>query len=264
MSALLRAMTAALILAGAMLAWPGGRPRAPLPAPLSLEGSGVEGMPTLRDSGGRILAANVRAVEPGRLYRASAFPVNARLTTADGEIPYPAALLGPDWFEFLRVRGVRRAVTLDTSEQAFWAEQGYYRYWEGQTGYAIAALRMPVPPEDAYGRNDRSALRAGAELARMMAALRPEDGAVMVHGDTGKDATGVAVAVYEAWRNHGWMEGGTLWAAITTRYLMSNRLLREAGPFAGPPARCASGQEGFVCAEWIGSLRKDVEFIAKL
>jgi hypothetical protein len=48
------------------------------------------------------------------------------------------------------------------------------------------------------------------------------------------------------------------------RYLASNRLLREADSFAGPPVSCASGQPGYVCPEWLSGLRSEVEFIAKL
>jgi hypothetical protein len=179
-------------------------------------------------------------------------------------MPYPAALLGPAWFDFLRARNVRQVVTLDAGDPAFWAEEGYYKYWAGQTGYAVALRRVPVAPADAYARSERSGLHAGAELIGILQRLRPEDGAVLVHGDTGKDGVGVAVAAYEAWRNRGAVAAEPLWTAITARYLLSNRLLGETGGFAGARARCPSGQEGYVCPDWLSSLRKDVEFVAKL
>jgi hypothetical protein len=206
----------------------------------------------------------VRAVEPGRLYRASSFPVNAQLVTPDGARPHAAALVGGEWFEFLRARNIRQVVTLDPADPAAWAEEGYYKYWRERTKYPITLRRIPVVAADAYARNERSGLHAGAELIGLMKGWRPEDGAVLVHGDTGKDGVGIAVATYEAWRNRGSVEPGTLWSAITARYLLSNQLLAETGPFAGTPARCPSGAEGYVCPEWLGALRKDVEFVARL
>jgi len=60
------------------------------------------------------------------------------------------------------------------------------------------------------------------------------------------------------------MDADALWNAVLARYELSDRLLREAAPVAARPTRCASGQEGYVCPEWLDALRRDVEFIAKL
>jgi len=264
MSPVLRLVAAFMLagLAAVALAGARGRPRAPTALPL--DASGVEGSPTLRDASGNVLAANLRVVEPGRLLRASSFPVNSTLRTPQGRLPYPAALVGREWFDFLRAHRVRTVVTLDPRDESLWAEDGYYDYWAKQTGYEITVVRVSVPGEDAYGRNERSGLRAGAELVRIVRRLRPEEGAVLVHGESGKDATGVAVAVYEMWRDRGWMDPDALWKAVLARYQASDGLLRDAGPVAGTPARCASGQTGYVCPEWLGPLRHDMEFIARL
>jgi hypothetical protein len=253
-----------LLLPGIAMAWIAGRPHSPRPTPLPLDDSGAAGETTLRDDRGRIVVANLRVVEPDRLYRSSSFPVNAEMATPAGMVPYAAALLGPDLFDRLRARNVRQVVALDDAESAFYAEQGYFKYWADQTGYVVTVTWLPVPADEAYGRSDRSALHAGAVLVSMMRERTPAQGAVLIHGESGKDATGVATAVYEAWRNQGWMERDTLWRAVTERYLASNRLLRETGPFAGQAVHCASGQEGYVCPEWLAALRKDVEYIAKL
>jgi hypothetical protein len=259
-----RLLTAMLVLPGLVMAWIAGRPRPPLPRPLLLDRAGVEGDPTVRDDQGRIVVANLRTVEAARLYRCSSFPVNAQMQTPQGAVPYPAAFLGPHLFEALRARNVRQVISLDEAESAFYAEQGYFKYWADQTGYAITVTWLPVAADEMYGRSDRSGLHAGAVLVSTLREGGVPAGAVLVHGESGKDATGVAAAVYETWRNQGWVERDTLWRDVTERYLASNRLLREVGPFAGRPSRCASGQEGFVCPEWLEALREDVEYIAKL
>ena len=261
---MLRPLIAVFVAAAAAVGWAGGHASAPAAPAIPLEGTGVEGETTLRDADGRIMVANFRLVEPERLYRASSFPVNATLDMPEGRRPAPAAYVGPTFFELLRARNVRQVVTLDEADHAFYAEEGYYRYWTERTGYAIALTHIPVAADDAYGRDDLSGLHAGAMLVSMMRGRAAGQGAVLVHGDAGKDGLGIAVAVYETWRNHAWTDRETLWQQVTARYVLSNRLLRDTGSLLGESVKCPSGQEGYVCPEWLSPLRGDVEFIAKL
>lgn len=234
-------------------------------AALSLTSDGIERDPTVTSREGQVLMFNLRTVEPRRLYRSSAFPRNVREAGPDGERVKPAALHNEEAFELVRSLGIRQVLLLTDSADDFYAEEGYFRYWRERTGYDVKVTCVPVAAEEAYGTTDRSGLHAAAVLVAHMRHHRPEDGAVLVQGEAGKDAVGVAVAGYELWRNRGRLDPDTLWRQVTARYLQSNRGLRDVpGDTEGVrPGRCAQG-EAFVCAEWLAARRWELESVAGL
>lgn len=186
-------------------------------APLDLSGDGVQASPVVQDTQGQTLAYNFRAVEPGVLYRASEFN---RERTASGQ---PVAFQDGQLFEFLRKLNVHRVITLAPLED-FYGEQGYFQYWTQRTGYQVTTTSVIVEPADVYGTNDRSGLHAAAELMSVMRARRREDGAVLIHGEAGKDTIGIMAAAYELARTVDHGDESSAWSAVVRRYLASNTL----------------------------------------
>lgn len=260
---------AAVPLAAAMVAlglclWLAGRPR-PQRSPLPLEGDGVEQSANVRDGDGRLTFVNFRTVEAGVLYRGAAFPRNAQVTEQRGvPVAAPAAFADDAAFRFLQARNVRTVVALFEDQRDFYEEEGYFRFWSDRAGYRITVVWLPVPLADAYGRDETSGLRAGAELISLMKERGGAGGAWFVQGESGKDATGIVVAAYETWRNRGWTERDTLWSQVLARYLASNRTLLEVPELGIAKTPCASRPPSFVCPEWLEGLRPDLERIAQL
>jgi hypothetical protein len=255
----------ATIIALSLALWLAGRPRRPHRSPIPLEGDGIEQTANVRDGEGRLVYVNCRTVEPGVLYRGAAFPRNARVTREGGATAEaPAAFVDQNAFDFLRTRNVRTVVALFEKESEFYEEEGYFRFYSAQTGYRISVVWIPVPVASAYAKDESSGLHAGAELIVLMKRRRPDEGAVFVHGESGKDATGVAVAAYEMWRNQGWAEAETLWNQVLARYLVSNRILLDAPELGIEKSPCDSRSPSFVCPEWLAGLRPDLERIAQI
>jgi hypothetical protein len=254
----------ATIIALSLGLWLAGRPRRPHSSPFPLESEGVLDNANVRDGEGRLVFVNFRTVEPGVLYRGAAFPRNARVVREGTPVDVPAAFVDQQAFEFLRAKNVRTVVALFEKESEFYEEEGYFRFYSEQTGSRISVVWVPVPLASAYAREESSGLRAGAELIVLMKRRRPEDGAVFVHGESGRDATGVAVAAYELWKNWGWAERETLWNQVLSRYLVSNRILLDVPELGIEKAACDSRPPSFVCPEWLAALRRDLERIAQL
>jgi hypothetical protein len=211
-----------------------GRPAARAWPALDLSDDGVYGPAVIRNTQGETLLSNFRTVEAGVLYRASAFR--------------PEAFRDAQAFSFLRDMKIGSVVSLDNLDN-FYAEEGYLRYWARQTGHPIDATSLPVAPDHAYARDDRSGLHAAAELLEIMKSRRPDAGAVLLHGEAGKDAVGVAAAAYEVWRTLGRDEARGAWSRSVRRYLVSNVLVPNESP---------------VRPEWLERLRGDLEFLAQL
>jgi hypothetical protein len=257
--------TLALIAAGGL--WIAARPLWAPPSPLPLTSDGAERPTTLRDAAGRLLFYDFRTVEPGVVYRAGGFPQNGETFAGDRGAKTLAALTGDTAFQFLRSLNVRRVFALQHTPELFYAEAGYFEYWGEQTGYHITVTWVPVTEGHEYARTDRGALHAAAELIAFM--QKPAEGAVLIHDDgRGSDATGVAVAGYELWRNRDRIETDyRLWNEVTNRYLMSNRyqsMEMAAAPFTRGQIRCTLPRSEYVCRDWLNKIRAELEFIARL
>ena len=259
---------AAMILAALLLFWWISRPRV-APRPIKgLQKNGVHGVYNLHAKNGELLLYNFRAVEAGKLYRSSEFPRNHR-STRGGKL-YPAAYLNKEAFDFLRAKRIRVIVTLSGPDE-FYAEQGSLDSYARQTGYKMRLVSLTTSPELAYARQSRDGrrfgLRTAVEFIDFMKNQAPSDGAVLLHGDGGKDAVGVVVAAYELWRNTGHADRDTLWRQVSERYLLSDTLIKrdkEAAKFAGKPYSCKSGSRAYVCPELLETLRRDLERIAQV
>jgi hypothetical protein len=239
-------------------------------APLDLSKEADE-VRVLRNAKGELLLYNFRAVETGVLYRSSGFPRNRKETVDGKERKTPAAFADGQVFDFLKKRNIRTIVTMQESDY-FWAEQGYFDWWQKRTGYAVKVVAMAVKAGHAYDQDSGGALRASSKFLDLMKARKPQDGAVLIHCDAGKDRTGVAVALYELWRNQGKMKKDDLWAAVRERYLASNAAIgsdKETSAWAAPTVECQNcggGRtgKGFVCGEWLDKLRSNLELLAQL
>jgi len=243
-----------------------GCPSVPTSAPLDLSDDGVHGPSVVKNTQGETLLYNFRTVEPGVLYRGSDFTRTLAKDALGGSSDQPVAFQDDQTFSFLRAMNIRHVVSLAPTSD-FYPEEGYLRYWTERTGYAVTATSLPVAGDQAYARNDRSSLHAAAELLDIMQRHRPQDGAVLVHGEAGKDATGVVAAAYELLRTSRRADGNATWHRVLQRYLVSNALLsQEIGSGAVPaiPAACGGKVPTYVCAEWLEALRNDLMFVASL
>jgi protein-tyrosine phosphatase len=247
-----------------------GRPHTTPGAALDLTHNEDE-VPVLRNAKGELLMYNFRAVEPGVLYRSSGFPRNRKIVE-NGETKKIAAAFADDQvFDFLRKRNIHTIVMMQEQEY-FWAEQGYFEWWQKRTGYKVNVVPLSVKAGHAYDQDSGGALRASSKFLDMMKARKPQDGAVLIHCDAGKDRTGVAVALYELWRNQGKMNKDELWAQVRNRYLASNPAIgsdKETSAWAAPQIECrdcGNGKSGpgFVCGEWLDKLRPNLELLAQL
>jgi catechol 2,3-dioxygenase-like lactoylglutathione lyase family enzyme len=180
--------------------------------PLMLDSDGIEREPIVHDQKGRAIISHFRTVEPRVLYRGSGFPTS--FPTADGGSEYADRTA----FDFLRSLNVRHVLALVDSPEAYYAEDGYLRYWSGQTGFEIGTTWVQIDPAGAFGRDDRSGLRAGGILIALMRENAARGGAVYVHDPDGVSHAGVAAAAYELWRNRGWDDFETTWTLVERRF----------------------------------------------
>ncbi len=242
-----------------------GCPWVPASAPLDLSDDGVQRPHVVRNTQGETLLYNFRTVEPGVLYRGSDFTRTPGTGASTGTSDQPVAFQDDQTFTFLRAMNIRQVVSLVPTSD-FYPEEGYLRYWTERTGYVVMATSLPVAGDQIYARNDRSSLHAAAELLDIMQHHRPQDGAVLVHGEAGKDATGVAAATYELSRSTGRADRNATWHRILQRYLLSNALLSQPSSAAVPAAQaaCRETVPSYVCAEWLEALHNDLIFLASL
>ena len=218
--------------------------------PMDLSADGVQGSPVFVNTEGQTLVYNLRAVEPGRLYRASDFN-RARAGAADGSDPQPVAFKDGQLFTFLRSLNIHHVVSL-LPPPDYYAEEGYFQFWTQRSGYTITTSSVVVAPDDVYGNDDRSGVHAAGELLALMHHRKPEDGAVLIHGESGKDAIGVMAAAYELARESGRADESATWTSVTRRYLASNALV-STQPGASD-----------VTAASLERIRPELQFLSKL
>lgn len=247
----LRSAVAGIVATIAVVVVAAGCSSIPTSAPLDLSDDGVYDPSVVKNTQGETLLYNFRTVERGVLYRGSDFTRTLRQGASGGSNDQPVAFQDGQTFDFLRSRNIRRVVSLAPTSD-FYPEEGYLRYWTERTGYAITASSVPVAGDEAYARSDRSGLHAAAELLAIMQRRRPGDGAVLVHGEAGTDATGVVAAAYELSRRSTTADGTATWHRVLQRYLVSNALL--------PRER----RSGAVTGAALEALRTDLLFLATL
>lgn len=259
MRALIRASIAmvVLVLMGAGIVWLATRPRPTHASPLRPNAAAPAD--TVRyDAAGRLMFYNLRAVEEEHFYIGSDFPrrhqVNGQEVYADESA-----------FNLLRSLGVTLVVALQPVAEQYYAEQGYFQYWSEATGYTIDTLWVPVAG-DPWGRDDRSALHATAEVLALMRGRDPAAGAVYVHDDHGGAGPAVVAAGYTLWRNRGWLSADTAWQQAVDAYAAGNRTMEQArgAGAAVERDRCPSGRNDFFCRERLAPLRDDLERIIEL
>jgi Tyrosine phosphatase family len=230
-----------------------GKPRVSQ-KPLDMSKNGVHGVYNLHNRKNRLVLFNFRAVEPGVLYRGSGFV-------------RPKGDTDPVVFQFLRARNIRTVVSFQEPEM-YQREQGYFNYWGKKTGHRIRVVNMWVKLKHAYDAGPRSSLHAAGEFITFMKSHKPQDGAVYMHCDAGKDRTGVVAAAYEMWRNQGRLERNLLWKQVLKRYLVSNALIArdpQAVALAGGRVRCEGETvSNFVCRRWLEKLRPELEKLAEI
>ena len=241
-------------------------PSAGTSAALDLSDDGVSGPHVVKNTRGETLLYNFRAVERGVLYRGSDFTRTPGKDASGAPSGQPVAFQDEQAFNFLRAMNIRHVVSL-VSTSDFYAEEGYFRYWTERTGYGVTVTSLPVASDQVYARTDRSSLHAAGELLDIMKRHRPQDGAVLVHGEAGKDATGVVAAAYELSRNYGRADENATWQRVVQRYQASNALLSQelrSGAIATAPTACEENGPNYVCAKSLDVLRNDLIFLSKL
>ena len=107
------------------------RPKPRQATPLALDATGIDGPSVVRDPRGRPVLANLRVVEPGVLYRGSAFPTSFPKDGGGREYADRTA------FDHLRALNVTHVIAMIEDADAYYAEDGYLRYWSEQTGHTI-------------------------------------------------------------------------------------------------------------------------------
>jgi hypothetical protein len=231
----MRMITSAIV-AAAMLGVPGCRSLNGAPA-LDLSTDGVQGPGVLMNTEGETLIYNLRAVEPGRLYRASDFN-RANVTAANGSAQ-PAAFKDGQLFTFLQTLKIHHVISL-LPPPDYYAEEGYFQFWTKRSGYEITTMSVVVAPDDVYGKDDRSGAHAAGELLSLMHDRDATGDAVLIHGEAGKDAIGIMAAAYELARTSGRVDASAAWTSVVRRYLASNAL---APPPPGSPEVTAASLE---------------------
>lgn len=244
----------------AVLCWAALRPWPPPPMPLALDDTGLDGPSIVRDGRGRPIITNFRTVEPGVLYRGSAFPTS-----------FPARGGGREYadrtaFDFLRSLNVRHVVAMLDDADAYYAEDGFLRYWSEQTGFPMSTTWVEIEPTQVFETNDRGGLRAAGMLIALMRGGISGGGAVYVHDIDGIGHAGVAAAGYELWRNRGWNPFDITWTLVERRFLAANQTAAEAARAGRAPVRerCADGTRAYVCADRLRRLRDELAFVIEL
>lgn len=250
----------ACVLGLAAVCWMALRPRPRLPVPLALDDLGLDGPSVVRDGRGRPIITNFRTVEPGVLFRGSAFPTS-----------FPAAGGGREYadrtaFDHLRALNVRHVIAMLDDADTYYAEDGYLRYWSEQTGFPIATTWIEIEPTQAFEPNDRGGLRAAGVLIALMREGIGGGGAVYLHDIDGIGHAGVAAAGYELWRNRGWNTFDTTWTLVERRFLAANETGAEAARAGRAPAMdtCANGSRAYACADRLRELRRRLAFLIEL
>ncbi|MDQ3070133.1 MAG: hypothetical protein M3R55_10450 [Acidobacteriota bacterium] len=236
------------------------RPAPRQATPLLLDDPGIDGETVVRDRRGRPIIANVRTVEKGVLYRGSGFPTSFPSNSGEKEYADQTA------FEFLRSRNVRHVVALMDDEAAYYAEDGYLKFWSEKTGFAIGTTWVRIDQAGAYAKDDRGGLHAAGILISLMRERVAGAGAVYVHDLDGVSHAGIAVAGYELWRNRGWNDYDSLWTLAERRFLGGNRTMQDWQRAGKAPAQaaCPNGSRAFVCRESLRSLREELRFVIEL
>ena len=237
----LRSAVAGIVATIAVMVVAAGCTPVPTSVPLDLSDDGVSGLHVVKNTQGETLLYNFRTVERGVLYRGSDFTRTRGTDAAGSSNDQPIAFQDDQTFAFLRAMNIRHVVSLAPLSD-FHPEEGYLRYWTERTGYAVTATSLPVAADQAYGTTDRSGLHAAAELLDIMRRRHPQDGAVLVHGEAGTDATGVVAAAYELARSAGRADGNATWQRVRQRCVVSNP----------------------VCGERLDALRPHLMFLARL
>lgn len=253
--------------------------------PLDISRNGVHGPYNVKNSKHELLLYNFRAVEPGVVYRGSGFPRDKVVTEGGKTSLVPAAYQDGQAFDFFRKHGIRHIYALREKDDEFYAEQGYFEHWneywinQNKPQYTILVTALPVRSGHAYDLDARKlkdfppdqppfGLRAAAKFIGIMKAHRPQDGAIYIHDNAGKDTTGIVAAAYELWRNQGVLDRDTLWQQVMARYLVSNTLIGRdpvAAKFAGRKLICQGEAEpNYVCKRWLEKMRPGLEMIAQL
>ena len=235
------------------------RPRPRQETPLALDATGVDGASVVRDSKGRPVLTNLRVVEPGVLYRGSAFPTS-----------FPKAGGGREYadrtaFDHLRALGVTHVIAMLDDADAYYAEDGYLRYWSEQTGHTITTTWIEIDAADPFAQNDRGGLRAAGMVVAVVRE-REGDGAVYMHDTEGIAHVGIAAAGYELWRNRGWQEAAVTWQQVEQRYLAANETMAEAAAAGRDASRtaCGDGTLAYVCVEPLRRIRRELLFVIEL
>lgn len=235
------------------------RPKPRHEAPLALDAAGADGPSVVRDSKQRAVLTNLRAVEPGVLYRGSAFPTSFPTDGGGSEYADRTA------FDRLRALGVTHVIAMLGDADAYYAEDGYLRYWSEQTGHTITTTWIEVDPADPFALNDRGGLRAAGMVIAVMRE-REGDGAVYMHDTDGIGHVGIAAAGYELWRNRGWHDAAATWRQVERRYLAANETMAEAAAAGRGASRaaCAEGTRAYVCVEPLRRIRRELLFVIEL
>lgn len=189
---------------------------------LPLEADSHEGPAAVRDGRGRVVLDNLRTVEPGVLYRGSAFPTT--FPKADGGREYADRTA----FDYLRGLNVTHVVALLDDADAYYAEDGYLRYWSDETGHRITTTWVPIDRDGAFALNDRGGVHAAGMLIAVMRE-RAGRGAVYLHDPDGTTHAGVAAAGYELWRNRGWHDADSLWPLVERRFAGGETAAADSG-----------------------------------
>jgi len=218
-------------------------------APLDLSTDGADQTAAVMSTEGQTLVYNFRAVEPGVLYRASDF--NRAKPASAAPDAQPIAFQDGQLFTFIRSKNIHQVMSLLPTPE-YYAEEGYFQYWTKRSGYVVKTMQVSVAPEAVYGNNDRSGVHAAAELLAVMKHRKPEDGAVLIHGEAGKDAIGVMAAAYELARTAGRVDDAAAWNGVVRRYLASNT-------FAPPQSDSAA-----LTSASLERIRAELMFVARL
>ena len=202
----------AVVIAASAATYAVTRPASRAPSPLALDGDGTGDPAVVRDRKGRTIISNLRTIEDRVLYGGSAFPTS--FSGPGGRREYADQTA----FDFLRKRNVRHVVALMDDADAYYAEDGYLRYWSEQTGFRIGTTWVPIDLATPFSRDDRGGLRAAGILISLMRENVAGGGAVYVHDPEGGAHVGVAAAGYELWRNRGWADFDATWPLVERRF----------------------------------------------